>query len=182
MESYYHVFTFEEVIGLIADAIDGKAEIWDGQAYQESRRGAANQSMVGTLKWGANQLRAIAGLVRKMPLGEVREREVDQTEHEIEPPDSAEVIAVQIYDAEQPVSNADGYYDYSGEMEMSSNQFFGVPAKLVDESLNPGAPVELVDEPPADDTKTKHLKSRRIRKMPSVEFEEEPHDADIIGR
>lgn len=75
MEMYVHSFTHEETIDLVTEALEGKAKQWESEAFTESFKGAANTSMIETLRWGAGQLRAIAQLIESVPPTELRARE-----------------------------------------------------------------------------------------------------------
>ena len=70
-EPYWHQYSHEEVLSLVCGALMGKAEQWDAEAAAEMQKGAANTTMVGTLRWGANQLREFANIVIHLPEGEM---------------------------------------------------------------------------------------------------------------
>jgi hypothetical protein len=72
-EPYWHQYSHEEVLSLVCGALMGKAEQWDAEAAAEMQKGAANTTMVGTLRWGANQLREFANIVIHLPEGEMVE-------------------------------------------------------------------------------------------------------------
>lgn len=74
MEDYTYDFTADDIKGMVADAITGKADMWEQEAATESLKGAANLSMIGTLHWGSKQLRQFAAVVRSLPNGEARRR------------------------------------------------------------------------------------------------------------
>lgn len=77
MEEYIYAFTADDIKTMVAAAIDGKADIWEQEAALEGLKGAANLSMIGTLTWGVRQLRQFSTVVRSLPSGEVRLREVE---------------------------------------------------------------------------------------------------------
>lgn len=70
VEAYYRKYGHAELMGVIADAIDGKAEGYRMEAAEESVKGAADQTKMTVLRWGADQLDELARLIRNMPDGE----------------------------------------------------------------------------------------------------------------
>lgn len=68
--TYFRPFGVEDIRVLVAGALTGRADQWDEDAFVESQRGAANRAKVDTLRWGAVQLRELAGLVKNIPDGE----------------------------------------------------------------------------------------------------------------
>jgi len=54
----------ESIIGLLTVTGEG----WRNESALESQKGAANQGMMGTLRWGADRLDALASSIRRLPL------------------------------------------------------------------------------------------------------------------
>ena len=63
-----YAFTMEQYRSIVLASLDAKADVWELEAQTESLRGAANQSMMGALRWGANQLREIGKALKEIPL------------------------------------------------------------------------------------------------------------------
>lgn len=79
-EPYYHIYSPEDIKSLVFAALNGKADAWETEAEIESLKGAANQGAMSSLRWGANQLREIAGLINHLPDGEWVEPEIVKEE------------------------------------------------------------------------------------------------------
>lgn len=79
METYYHNFSHQEVLELVVGSLVGKAQSWLSEAKNEDLKGAANQTKIQMLNWGAGQLRALAEVIADIPDGELRERVVSET-------------------------------------------------------------------------------------------------------
>lgn len=77
LEAYEYTFTGEDVKEMVAAALEGKAESYENDAALEDRRGAANITKINFLKWAAVELRALATLIRTVPMTETRMRAVD---------------------------------------------------------------------------------------------------------
>lgn len=77
---YVHVFSKSDVVELVTAALEGKAVQWRVEAQTESQRGAANQSMILTLRWGADQLEELAAAIRDLPDYEMRTRTLEEDE------------------------------------------------------------------------------------------------------
>lgn len=81
---YYYEYTHGDIIGLIAAALEGKAQMWEDAAHAESFKGAANQQAMQAYRWAAGQVRELAGVVRSLPEGEMRRDGVaDVEENEV---------------------------------------------------------------------------------------------------
>lgn len=63
-----YAFTAEQYRTIVIASLEAKADVWEEEARGESLRGAANQSMMQSLRWGANQLREIGKVLKGIPL------------------------------------------------------------------------------------------------------------------
>lgn len=88
----YFEYSVDEILDKVTFALTRKADQWEAEASEEDKLGAANQTKMGMLRWGAVQLREIAGAVYACPRGE--EREIPVVDPENEPGDEDETAPV----------------------------------------------------------------------------------------